>query len=228
MHAFTRMTLGLAMATVAVLAMMQPATAQNPEWTGYESDTVRLSQRQTYFVELDFSMSVGPGWTFLGKEDVPARPDAQHGSMTVAFLGPPVDGGHSRSARVSARILALPLDAAVTRSWLDYADGELEAMFPGAAQVSRTTYEGAVMATPFIMSKPFHVPYVSTDVVESLYEREDAEGGLLKIKTYSVWCLNIVATVIYVAPEAAFDAQLADFERMASSFWVQIAHPYKQ
>ena len=216
----------LALAVVMGLAVPASAAAQAADWTTYESQTVNISKRQTYFVDLDFSMAVPPEWTVVEDETVPARPEAQHGRMVVREVAPLADGAAGPASQVIVRILALPLDAAITKSWLSYADQDLAGILGDSEQVSRSTRQSALAVTPYIISKPGYAGYVSTDLVETVYKAVDAEGHKVKSKAYTLWCLNIVANVVYVAAPDRFDEGAEDFERVAASFWVQVAHPY--
>ncbi len=77
------------------------------------------------------------------------------------------------------------------------------------------------------MSKPGLEGYSSSEVVETVYNAVNSKGSTVKVKAYTLWCLNIVANVIYIAAPESFEEHAKDFEAMAASFWMQMAHPYK-
>ncbi len=220
------LTAAWAAAALAVL-LLAPASAGEGKWTKYQSPTVNLSKRQTYFVNLDFSLNVAPGWTVVEGETTPASAEAQHGSMEVKVLAPSDDGKDGSPDLAIIRIRALPLDVAVTKSWLSHADQDLDRILPKREQVSRSILPAGLMRTPYIMSKPGLEGYSSSEVVETVYNAVDSKGSTVKVKAYTLWCLNIVANVIYIAAPESFEEHAKDFEAMAASFWMQMAHPYK-
>lgn len=215
-------------ALVLVVLLAAPASAEKDTWTKYQSQTVNLSKRQTYFLNLDFSVNIAPGWTVVEGETVPASAQAQHGRMEIRMLAPSDDDQRASADGITIRIHALPLDIAVTKTWLSSADQDLDGILPKRRQLSRSSRPAALMQTPYIMSKPGLEGYASTEVVETMYNAVDAKGRDVKVKTYTLWCLNLVVNIVYVAASESFEKHVKDFESMAASFWMQIAHPYKK
>lgn len=214
-------------ATTPAPAEREKKAAEEPKWKKYQSKTVTLSRRQTYFVALDFSMNVPAHWEIRETETLPATPQAQHGRMVVELF-PPMEGASDGFRdKVIVMIRALPLTSVVTKSWMSYADEDVAALFSAQKQLSRTESSARASRTPFMRSKPGYVPYASRKSHETTYSGTSKSGENIRVKTYTTWELNVVCNLIFVSRPETYERNESTFDGVAGSFLVEMAHSYK-
>lgn len=194
----------------------------------YSSETVNISSRQSYFVDVDFTMDVPAGWSVATPTVVPASPAAQHGLYELTLTAPAAAGEVADLIVVRIRAHDLGMALADEAGKLPVAEADFLQRFASTEIVASGRFASKLMSLPVIMSKPGHRNLRSHIVRSTVADVVAPDGTPWRVRLYAVGVLNVTATVALIARPDSFAARTPEMAIAAGTFWAQIAHPYTE